>query len=150
ELEPMLRQALALRCAFAASPDPAYRERTKEKLLFVAGREAIQAYDATPSEDFVGNARERLLESAGRRSQEALRAIPPPRLPFWANARRRLLAAATEPGPQRRPAPAFGPIGMRPALAGAFAALVLLVSTFTFLNSQGGRSASSVNDDFAS
>lgn len=106
ELEPLFRQALSLRLAFAASPRAEFRERTRERILFAAGRDVIAAFDAKPDPEFIKDARRRFIRAAGADAQEALRAVPPPRLPFWMNARRRLLeraSAANAPRPAARP-----------------------------------------------
>ncbi len=124
ELEPLFRQALSLRISFAASPEPEFRERAKEALMFAAGREVAHAFSARPDREFVKDARAKFMHAAGAQAQEALRAVPnpdpryvarsrrrfiyaagadaqealravpPPRLPFWWNTRRNLLEAA--------------------------------------------------------
>ncbi len=94
ELEPMLRQALSLRFAFAAAPSEEFKSRGRETLLFHAGRDVSKALSKEPDREFVMDARQRFLSAAGAQAQEALRDVPPPRLPFWMNARRRLLDAA--------------------------------------------------------
>jgi hypothetical protein len=149
-LEPLLRQALALRVTFAAAPREEFLRRARERLLFAAGREVQQAFDSPPDPgfvadarerflfaagrevkaafdqqpdpDFVGEARGRFLERAGASAQEALRSVPPPRLPFWMNARRRLLEAASrQPAPRRQPVTALR-LGM------SFAAVVMAIA----------------------
>ncbi len=122
ELEPLFRQAISLRVAYAAAPRPEFRFQAREKLLFAAGRDVSRALSAEPSEEFVSTTRQRLLNRAGAGAQEALRDVPPPRLPFWANARRHLLetAAATPP----KPAPRM-PVGVRYALSAAVIVLAI-------------------------
>ena len=104
ELEPLFRQAISLRVAFAASPREEFRLQAREKLMFAAGRDVSRALSAEPDPEFVNTTRQRLLNRAGAGAQEALRDVPPPRLPFWANARRHLLeaAAAAPPKPRQR------------------------------------------------
>jgi len=104
ELEPLLRQALSLRVAYASEPSPEFRTRLRERLMFAAGRDVSKAYDVEPDPRFVNLARHRFLQAAGAAAQEALRDVPPPRLAFWANARRRLLEAAalSRPRPMHR------------------------------------------------
>jgi hypothetical protein len=122
ELEPLLRQALRLRIAFASAPSEALLRRAEASLLFSTGADVKAAFANPPDPAFVEQTRRRLLNSAGADAQEALRAVPPPRLAFWMNARRRLIAAAqTPPAPRRAP--------MAPVLAlrlGVSAALVVL------------------------
>jgi hypothetical protein len=123
ELEPLFRQALSLRVAYAASPQPEFRFRAREKLLFAAGRDVTLALTSQPDPAFVSTTRQRLLNTAGAGAQEALRDVPPPRLPFWVNTRRHLLeTAATTP---LKPAPRM-PVGLRTALSAAV--IVLAVS----------------------
>jgi hypothetical protein len=103
ELEPMLRQALSLRVAYATSPSDEFRHQTRENLMFAAGRDVQLALSSEPDPSFVQQGRARFLNVAGATAQEALRDVPPPRLAFWINARRRLLeAAGTTPTPARR------------------------------------------------
>ena len=164
ELEPLLRQALSLRVAFAASPSEEFRAASRERLLFAAGsqarvafdvkpaaefvrgsrerflfaagRDARQALDTNPREAFVASARERFLQAAGASTQEALRAVPPPRLTFWMNARRRLLDAAANPAPSRRPAPSLT-LALRTGLSSAVIVLAIAVSGIAYMASQG-------------
>lgn len=164
ELEPMLRQALSLRVAFAASPSEEFRTAARDRMLFaagsqtraafeikpspqfvrsarerfmfVAGRDAVKALDAQPSEAYVASARDRFLQAAGASTQEALRAVPPPRLTFWVNARRRLLEAAANPAPQRRSAPSLT-FALRTGLSSAVIVLAIAVSGLAYMASQG-------------
>ena len=145
ELEPMFRQALSLRFAYAASPSEEFKRRGRETLLFHAGRDISQALSKEPREDFVIDARQRFLAAAGAQAQEALRDVPPPRLPFWVNARRRLLEAAANPAPRPTRNYAFA---MRSALSAAVVFLALGVAALGFMltdgpgNGPGARSAS--------
>ncbi|HXH20473.1 MAG TPA: hypothetical protein VNN10_00475 [Dehalococcoidia bacterium] len=124
ELEPLLRQALLLRVAYASAPREEFRQRARDKLMFVAGREARQALAAEPDPHFVRTTRQRFLNAAGASAQESLRAVPPPRLAFWVNARRRLLEAASA-------GPAAAPRGMSYALRMGFSAAAVLVLALT-------------------
>ena len=65
ELEPMFRQALSLRFAYAASPSEEFKRRGREALLFHAGRDVAQALSKEPDDDFVMDARQRFLNAAG-------------------------------------------------------------------------------------
>ena len=121
ELEPMLRQALLLRFAFASAPSEEFRARGRDKLMFAAGRDALRAFAAEPDSHFVQTTRQRLLNAAGATTLEALRAVPPPKLAFWVNARRRLLEAAAG-----RPA-AAAPRTMAPVLRVSFSTTAVLV-----------------------
>jgi hypothetical protein len=134
ELEPLLRQAMLLQLAYAANPDAAFRERTREKLMFMAGREARQALAANPEPAFVAGARARLLNAAGASARETLRSVPPPRLAFWLNARRRLLEAAAAHSP--RPVGRSPVLAFRTALSGAVVALVIAVAGLAYFASQ--------------
>jgi hypothetical protein len=104
ELEPMLRHALSLRIAYATSPSDEFRHQAREQLMFAAGRDVKLALAREPDPSFILQERTRFLNVAGAAAQEALRDVPPPRLAFWVNARRRLLEAAssTAPTPARR------------------------------------------------
>ena len=104
ELEPMLRHALSLRIAYATSPSDEFRHQAREQLMFAAGRDVKLALTREPDPNFILQERTRFLNLAGAAAQEALRDVPPPRLTFWVNARRRLLEAAssTTPAPARR------------------------------------------------
>lgn len=165
ELEPLLRQALSLRVAFAASPSEEFRKQARghilfaagneakaafevkpstefvrsarERFMFAAGRDAVRALDSKPSEVFVASARDRFLHAAGASTQEALRAVPPPRLTFWVNARRRLLEAAANPAPQRRQvsAPSMT-FALRTGLSTAVIVLAVAVSGLAYMASQ--------------
>jgi hypothetical protein len=130
QLEPLFRQALSLRVAYAASPRPEFRLQAREKLLFAAGRDVKQALSAEPDPQFVDTTRQRLLNTAGAAAQEALRDVPPPRLPFWVNARRRLLETASVSPP--RPAPQLAMV-MRTALSAAVIVLAVAVAGAGFL-----------------
>jgi hypothetical protein len=133
ELEPLFRQAISLRVAFAASPRAEFRQRTRERVLFMAGRDVSAALSARPDPEFIKDARQRFIHAAGAEAQEALRAVPPPRMPFWANTRRRLLERAAEP--QRAPRtsrPAFGVPALRAGLSMAVVALVMAIGAFVY------------------
>jgi hypothetical protein len=136
ELEPMLRQALSLRVAYAISPRDEFRHQTRESLMFAAGRDVQMALASQPDPDFILHGRQRFLNVAGATAQEALRDVPPPRLPFWVNARRRLLEAAanTTPAPRR-----FGGM-LRYSLTVAFLAVAIGVGAYVSLD--GGNSPS--------
>ena len=103
----------------------------------VLGRPGCQPGAGTPSPapDFLLQERTRFLNVAGGIAQEALRDVPPPRLAFWVNARRRLLdtAAATTPAPARR----FGGM-LRYSLSAAVVALAIGAITVASLG--GGSS----------
>lgn len=145
QLEPMLRQALLLRMAFAASPREEFRQRARQKLMFAAGREARQAFSSQPDERFVQRARERFLSAAGASAQESLRNVPPPRLAFWINARRRLLEAAS-----RRPVvPAPRPMALafRTSLSAAIVVLAMAVAGLAYFAAQ--PAGTSVSAQFA-
>jgi hypothetical protein len=133
ELEPLFRQAISLRVAFAASPRQEFRQRTRERVLFMAGRDVTAALSARPDPEFIKDARQRFIRAAGAEAQEALRAVPPPRMPFWANTRRRLLERAEET--QRAPQPSRPVIGLpalRAGLSMAVVALVMAVGAFVY------------------
>jgi len=168
-LEPLLRQALLLRVAYAttpseefrdrvraklmfragrevrqalaAEPDPEFRDRLHSKVMFVAGREARQAYEMKPDPAFVTRTRNRLRYAAGEAAQEALRAVPPPRLAFWSNARRRLLESATSP--RRQTTPRAVALTMRAGLSAAVLVLALSLAGVLYLTSRGHPSAAS-------
>jgi hypothetical protein len=113
--------------------------------MFAAGREVTQAYAETePDQEYVAQARQRLLEAAGASAQEALRAVPPPRLPFWVNARRRLLEVASQPRPQPAQAPAMA---LRRGLSMAVVVLALAVAGVAYIATQS--SARPVSADIA-
>jgi hypothetical protein len=139
-LEPLLRQALSLRVAYATSPREEFQDRTRQKLLFAAGRDAMHAFDRAPADDFVSQTRRKLMIAAGAPAQEALRDVPPPRLPFWSNARRRLLEVAAISQPQR--APQHMSFGLRTALSAAVVVLALSIAGLGFLVT-GGNGPSS-------
>jgi hypothetical protein len=129
ELEPLFRQALSLRVAYATSPSREFQARARERLLIAAGRDVKAAFSSAPDPRFVENTRRRLLNTAGAETQEALRDVPPPRLPFWANARRRLLETASIGPP--RPSRALS-AGLRSALSAAVVVLAVAVAGGAF------------------
>jgi len=135
-LEPVLRQALRLRVAYARAPREQFRNRLREKLLFAAGRDAVRAYSREPDPAFVSRTRRKLLNAAGAAAQESLRAVPPPRLTFWLNARRRFLNAAA--GGLPRPAPRPMAFAARTGLSVAMLVLAVAVSGLVYLTAQGG------------
>ena len=135
ELEPLLRQALSLRVAYANSPSEEFQSKTREKLLFAAGRDAVQAFNKAPRESFVERTRRKLMIAAGEPAQEALRDVPPPRLPFWSNARRHLLDAATNAKPQ--PAHQHMSFGWRTALSAAVVVLAIAMAGLGFMTTGG-------------
>ncbi|HEX5140676.1 MAG TPA: hypothetical protein VFX19_07015 [Dehalococcoidia bacterium] len=130
ELEPLLREALSLRVSFAATPSEEFRNRARERLMFAAGRDVNQALSAEPDPDFKMDARQRFLQAAGAQAQEALRDVPPPRLPFWMNARRRLLEAASSTAP--RPSSPPYAFAMRAAMSTAIVVIAIMVATIGF------------------
>jgi hypothetical protein len=137
ELEPLLRQALTLRMSYASAPSERFMARAKESLMFAAGRDVVAAMSVEPSEDFKMDARQRLIMAGGAAVQEALRDVPPPRLPFWVNARVRMLEAAKNPpAPQPRPV-----LTSRPALSMSLAGIVAAVAIAgaAFFTTQGGQ-----------
>jgi hypothetical protein len=141
ELEPLLRQAMLLRVAHAARPREEFRKVAVEKLLFQAGSEARQAFSRQPAPDFVARTRNRFLHAAGASTQEALRDVPPPRLAFWANARRRFLEAATAPA--RRPEPARpAAMALRTSLSAAVVVLAVALAGLAYITTQASRPAS--------
>jgi hypothetical protein len=149
ELEPLFRQAISLRVAFAASPRPEFRQRTRERVLFMAGRDVTAALSARPDPEFIKDARQRFIRAAGAEAQEALRAVPPPRMPFWANTRRRLLERAeeTQRTPQRSK-PVFGMPALRAGLSMAVVAVVMAIGAFVYsLGTE--NSATPTNAQFA-
>jgi len=130
ELEPLLRQALSLRVAYACEPKEEFRTALRERLMFAAGRDVSKAFAAEPDPRFVNLARHRFLQAAGAAAQEALRDVPPPRLAFWANARRRLLEAATLSGP--RPANRGAGLALRAGLSAAVVVIAVAAAGFAF------------------
>jgi hypothetical protein len=136
ELEPLLRQAMLLRLAYRSTAAPEFKVATREKLMFMAGRETRQALDAQPSEDFVRQTRQRVLRAAGEAAQESLRAVPPPRLAFWMNARRRLLEAAISRPSQ---SPRGGILAYRSALSAAVVVLAIAVAGLAYFTTQSPR-----------
>jgi hypothetical protein len=164
ELEPLLRQALSLRVAYAGAPAESFKTRVRERLMFAAGREVTQALAAEPSPRFVAeakhhllflagrdaaeafsaepdvafveNTRRRLLNVAGAAAQESLRSVPPPRLPFWWNTRRKLLEAASRPRTQPEPRPVFGAAALRLGMSMAALVLVFAIGGVAYLLSQ--------------
>ena len=145
ELEPLFRQALSLRMAFTATPSEEFRLRARDRLMFAAGREVTRAFNKTePDHEFRIKARERVLEAAGASAQEALRSIPPPRLPFWVNARRQLLEAASR---QTRPQPRQPVVALRRGLSMAVVVLAMAVAGIAYIVTQSG--AQPVSADIA-
>ncbi len=144
ELEPLLRQALSLRIAYATSPSAEFRHQAREQLMFSAGRDVSLALAREPAPDFILQERTRFLNVAGGIAQEALRDVPPPRLAFWVNARRRLLeaAAATTPAPARR----FGGL-LRYSLSAVVVALAIGAVTVASLG--GGNNSGSPDAQLA-
>jgi hypothetical protein len=137
ELEPLLRQALTVRMSFAVAPSERFMARAKESLMFAAGRDVIAAMSVEPNQDFKMDARQRLIMAGGAAVQESLRDVPPPRLPFWVNARGRLIdAAKNPPPPQPRPV-----LTARPALSMSLAGIVAAVAIAgaAFFTTQGGQ-----------
>jgi hypothetical protein len=123
-LEPLLRQALSLRVAYASTPSDEFRREARRRLMFAAGQDVSQALASTPDPEFVARGRVRFLNAAGAAAQEALRDVPPPRLAFWVNARRRLLESAAAPRPSRRFV-----LAMRYGLSAAVVVIALAVAT---------------------
>jgi hypothetical protein len=123
-LEPLLRQALSLRVAYASTPSDQFRREARLRLMFAAGQDVSQALAITPDPEFVARSRTRFLNAAGAAAQEALRDVPPPRLAFWVNARRRLLESAAAPRPSRRFV-----LAMRYGLSAAVVVIALAVAT---------------------
>lgn len=144
ELEPMLRQALSLRIAYATSPSDEFRHQAREQLMFAAGRDVKLALTRDPDPSFILQERTRFLNIAGANAQEALRDVPPPRLAFWVNARRRLLdaAASTTPAPARR----FG-VALRYSLSAAFVAVTIGIVAIASLG--GGSDTDSADAQLA-
>jgi hypothetical protein len=138
ELEPLLRQALSLRVAYARTPSEETRHLVREKLMFAAGRDVKLALASEPDPNFILQERTRFLNVAGAASIEALRDVPPPRLMFWVNARRRLLEAAANgtPAPARR----FG-LALRYSLSAAVIAIAISISAFATLSGGGPTTA---------
>ncbi len=135
-LEPLLRQALSLRVAYANSPSEEFRGEARAKLMFAAGQDVSLALTSEPDPEFVASARSRFLNAAGATAQEALRDVPPPRLAFWVNARRRLLETAAAPRPSRRFA-----IAMRYGLSAAVVVIALAVATLAPFSGNSPHSA---------
>jgi hypothetical protein len=137
ELEPLLRQALSLRISFASAPSERFVARARESLMFHAGRDVSAALSAEPDADFKLDARQRLIMAGGAAVQESLRDVPPPRLPFWMNARGRILEAAkNRPAPQPKPVLVARP-ALSMSLAGVVAAVV--IAGAAFFTTQGGQ-----------
>jgi len=134
ELEPLLRQALSLRVAYACTPSEEFRHQAREQLMFAAGRDVKLALTREPDPNFILQERTRFLNVAGATGQEALRDVPPPRLAFWINARRRLLDAAsnTTPAPARR----FGN-ALRYSLSAAVVAIAIGVAAVASFSGGG-------------
>ncbi len=140
QLEPMLRQAVMLRMAFAHAPAEEYRENARERLMFAAGREASQALAAEPDSRFVQRLRHHLLSAAGASAQESLRSVAPPRLAFWVNARRRLLDAAATHSLPARPSPAMG-LAFRSAMSAAVVVLAIAVAGMAYFSAQPAKAS---------
>jgi hypothetical protein len=138
QLEPLLRQAISLRVAFAATPREEFRSSAKEALMFGTGRDLREAFQAEPDPAFKNLARYRLLQAAGSGVQEALRDVPPPRLPFWVNSRRRLLEASARPRPK---APAGGEFALRVSLSLAMALLAIALGGVLYIAEKTSPSA---------
>jgi hypothetical protein len=138
QLEPLLRQAISMRVAFAASPREDFRSSAKETLLFAAGRDLKDAFQAEPDPAFKNLARYRLLQAAGAGVQEALRDVPPPRLPFWLNTRRRLLEASSRPRPK---APSGGEFALRASLSLAMVLLAIALGAVLYIAERTSPSA---------
>ena len=136
ELEPLLRQALTLRMSFASAPSERFMARAKESLMFAAGRDVTAAMSVEPNPDFKMDARQRLIMAGGAAVQESLRDVPPPRLPFWVNARARMLEAAKNPQPRPKPVLTGAP-ALSMSLAGIVAAVAIAGGAFFF--SQGSQ-----------
>jgi hypothetical protein len=132
-LEPLLRQALSLRVAYASAPSEEFRRDARAKLMFAAGMDVSQALSSEPDPEFVAETRTRFLNVAGAAAQEALRDVPPPRLAFWINARRLLLSRAAAPQPSRR-----FTLAMRYGVSAAVVVIALAVATLALFidNSQ--------------
>lgn len=140
ELEPLFRQALSLRIAYAQAPSGDFKREVRERLLFAAGRDVSAAFAGEPDPEFKLDARLWLVYAAGAAAQDALRDVPPPRLPFWINARRRLLEAATlTPSPSRSPAFTIG-LSLRTGLSAAVVVLALTIAGFAYIGTNGPRS----------
>jgi hypothetical protein len=132
QLEPLLRQAISMRVAFAATPRAEFRSSAKEALMFAAGRDLRDAFQAEPDPAFKNLARYRLMQAAGSGVQEALRDVPPPRLPFWVNARRRFLQASARPRPRPK-APSGGEFALRASLSLAMVLLAVALGAVLYL-----------------
>lgn len=146
-LEPLLRQALMLRVSYSAMPRPEFRARTRESLLFHAGRDVRAALSGEPAPDFVTRTRNKLLHTAGASAQEALRDVPPPRLAFWVNARRRFLEAAATSVSQQPPSRSVVQT-WRVGLSAAVVALALTLAGLAYFATQMSQ-PSSVNAELA-
>jgi hypothetical protein len=137
-LEPLLRQAISLRVAFAATPREDFRSSARQAFMFAAGRDLREAFEAEPDPAFKNLARYRLMQAAGSGVQEALRDVPPPRLPFWMNTRRRLLEASARP---RTKAPAGGEFALRLSLSLAMVLLAVALGAVLYLAEKTSPSA---------
>lgn len=146
ELEPLLRQAIALRVAYASEPREEFRSAARERMLFSTGRDVEAAFTATPDPAFVERTRDRVLEAAGASIRETLSDVPPPRLPFWANCRRRLLEAASRPRPRPQPQPrraaaAGSGLVLRAGLSAAVITIAIFAGVMVMLLDTGTPSA---------
>lgn len=135
-LEPLMRKALSLRVAYATLPRPERREEIKQRFLFAAGRDVVQVLQSKPEAEFVSRSRERFLRKAGATTQEALREVPPPRLPFWANTRSHLLQAASSTQPVK-PARQTSALAMRFGLSMIGMAVAVALAVMAFVVFQG-------------
>jgi hypothetical protein len=138
QLESLLREAISLRVAFAATPREEFQASAKEAFMFGAGRDLREAFEAEPDPAFRNLARYRLLQAAGSGVQEALRDMPPPRLTFWVNTRRRLLEASSRP---RRKAPSGGEFALRVSLSLAMVLLAVALGAVLYMAERTSPSA---------
>jgi hypothetical protein len=121
--------------ALSAQPSPEFAKRARDRFMFAAGREVAAAFEQDPDKDFVQDARQRLIRAAGAEAQETLRNVPPPRLPFWSNARRRLIETAREQQngrPVARPA-GHGMLALRAGLSAAVVVLAVAVAGLAYM-----------------
>jgi len=130
--------------AMAAPPRPEFVQSTKQRFMFAAGREVVQAMASEPDRDFKLDTRRKLIMAGGATAQETLRDVPPPRLPFWVNARRHLLEAAVNPP---KPAPRTVAPALRFGMSMAGVAAALFIAMGAYLYSQSAPT--SVGAEFA-